>query len=165
MWVHIVDSISNQKQEGHAVVMSRSWNPVTVDAWGLKRFEKRLEDERKRGKKDVYYSLDDKISAFEELPGFIDVMKFRWVRSDIWAEYEAIKKSVNVDDEEIVEDKQSVQLENWKRRTILAIRIFKGLGYTSSDIAKVFKAHPQSVASWIKQFKDEEEIKKINQPI
>ncbi len=164
LWIHIVDPINNEKKEGHAVVMARSWNPVTIDAWGLKRFEKRLEDERKRGKKDVYYSLDDKIGAFEELPGYIDVMKFKWVRQDIWDVYEQLKAKTNVDDEEVEEDKASVQIQQWKKRTILAMQIFKGMDYSNSDIAKVFKTHAVSVASWLKNFKEEEEMKRINEP-
>ncbi len=164
LWVHIVDPINNEKSEGHAVVMARSWNPVTIDAWGLKRFEKRLEDERKRGKKDVYYSLDDKIGAFEELPGYIDVMKFKWIRQDIWDVYEQLKAKTNVDDEEVEEDKANIQIEQWKRRTILAIQIFKQQGYTNSDIAMVFNTHTVSVSSWLKKFKEEQEIKRINEP-
>ncbi len=164
LWIHIVDPISNEKKEGHAVVMARSWNPVTIDAWGLKRFEKRLEDERKHGKKDVYYSLDDKIGAFEQLSGFIDVMKFKWIRQDVWDEYELIKAKTNVDDEEMEEDKVSVQLDQWKHRTILAIKIFQGMGYSTADIAKVFKTHTVSVSTWLKKFKEQEEIKKVNEP-
>ena len=165
VWAHIVDPISNEKDVGHAVVMARSWNPVTIDAWGLKRFEKRLEDERKRGKKDVYYSLDDKIGAFEELPGYIDVMKFKWIRQDIWSAYEAIKEKVNAEEsDQIEEDKYSIQLEQWKKRVVLSINIFKAMGYSNVDIAQVLKSHPASVASWVKQFKEEEEMKTINNP-
>ncbi len=166
LWVHIVDPISNEKREGHAVVMARSWNPITTDAWGLKRFEKKLEDERKKGRKDVYYSLDDKIAAFEELPGFIDILRFHWVNKTLWEEYNALKDKIALEDEEghFDEDKQAIELEQWKSRTILAVRIFKEMGYSGAEIAKVFKSHPTSVASWLRKIKDEELVKKINEP-
>lgn len=166
LWVHIVDPISNEKREGHAVVMARSWNPITTDAWGLKRFEKRLEDERKRGKKDVYYNLDDKIAAFQELPGFVDILKFTWVNKELWSEYLALKDKVADEESEggFEDDKVLLELEEWKRRTVLAIKIFKGMGYTGTEIAKVFRTHPTSVASWLRKFKAQEEIKNINEP-
>lgn len=165
LWVHIVDPISNEKREGHAVVMARSWNPITTDAWGLKRFEKRLEDERKRGKKDVYYNLDDKIAAFEELPGFVDILRFQWLNKTLWSEYLALKEKVAMEEDEgFEEDRALLELEEWKRRTVLAIKIFKGMGYTGTEIAKVFRTHPTSIASWLKKFKSEQEIKKINEP-
>ncbi len=165
LWIHIVDPISNEKKEGHAVVIARSWNPVSIDPWGLKIFEKKLADERKRGKKDVYYTLDDKLALFEDLPGFVDVLKFEWVEQSLWDEYLKLKKEVSVDDDDQLEDDKSIiELDQWKSRTIRAINIFKEMGYSSSEIAKVFNTHATSVASWIRKFKEEQEIKKVNEP-
>ena len=165
LWLHIVDPISNEKEEGYAVVIARSWNPVSLDPWGLKIFEKKMADERKRGKKDVYYTLDDKLSLFQELPGFVDVLKFKWVKESLWKEYLQLKDEVAVeDDDELEEDKMVIELDQWKNRTIRAISIFKAMGYTGGDIAKVFKTHPTSVASWLRKFKSEQEIKKVNEP-
>lgn len=165
LWIHIVDPINNQKKEGHAVVMARSWNPVTVDAWGLKRFEASMEKDRKRGKKDVYFSLDDKIAAFSELPGFIDVLRFSWVKQSVWSEYEEIKAKVTVDDsEEFEDDKVQAELEKWKHRTNLAIRIFQKQGYKKGEIANVFRTSPAAVSAWVKKFKQEEQIRQVNEP-
>ncbi len=165
LWIHIVDPINNEKPNGHAVVIARSWNPVSVDPWGLKIFEKKLADERKRGKKDVYYSLDDKLALFEELPGFVDVLRFNWVKQSLWDEYLKLKAEVSVDEEERLEDdKMVIEIDAWKNRTVRAINIFKAMGYSGAEIAKVFDTHATSVASWIKKFKAEEEIRKVNEP-
>ena len=165
LWIHIVDPISNEKDEGHAVVIARSWNPVSVDPWGLKIFEKKIDDQRKRGKKDVYYTLDDKLALFQELPGFVDVLRFRWVKQSLWDEYLKLKNDVAVEeDDELEEDKIVIELGQWKNRTIRAINIFKAMGYSSKDIAMVFKTHPTSVTTWIRKFKQEQEIKKVNEP-
>ncbi len=165
LWLHIVDPISNEKEDGHAVVIARSWNPVSVDPWGLKIFEKKLTDERKRGKKDVYYTLDDKLALFQELPGFVDVLRFNWVKKSLWDEYLKLKEEVAVqEDDELEEDKSVVELGHWMNRTIRAINIFKAMGYSTTEIAKVFNTHPNSVSSWIRKFKAEQQIKKVNEP-
>ncbi len=164
LWVHIVDPISSEKKEGHACIMARSWNPVTVDPWGLKVFEKKMVDERKRGKKDVVYSLDEKINLFSELPSFVDILKFKWIDNDIWKDYLELKETYSIKDEEDMEDdKAIIESRAWRKRIVIAVKTFMSMGYTKQSIAKLFHVHVTSVTGWLKKYEQEEELKKINQ--
>lgn len=165
IWIHIVDPISNQKKEGHAVLMSKSWNPVTIDPWGLKVFEAKMTKERKHGKQDVHYTLDDKIALFSELPSFVDVIKFKWVDAKIWAEYNRLKDLNSIKDQDVLEDDKTVlELAKVNKRVVLCVKIFMKMGYKKAKIARLFKVHVQTVTNWLKKFEEEKEIKILNEP-
>ena len=166
IWIHIVDPISNQKKEGHAVIMSKSWNPVTIDPWGLKVFEQKMTKERKHGRKDIHYSLDDKIALFSELPSYVDLIKFNWVDSKIWLEYERLKDLNSIKDEEIFEDdKALLEISKLNSRIVIAIKTFVRMGYKKSDIAKLFNVHVATVTGWIKKVEQQKEIKDFNKQV
>lgn len=162
LWIHIVDPISNEKSEGHAVLMSRSWNPVTSDPWGLKIFEKKMEKNRRK-KNDAEYTLDDKLSIFSEMSSFVDVMRFSWVSPGIWKRYEDLKAQVNVDEEDLLEEESmSSQLVAWKERTVKSIKMFRRLGYSKRALCKLYDVHPNTLLAWVRAYDKQEEIKKLN---
>lgn len=163
LWIHIVDPINNQKEFGHAVVMSRSWNPVSSDPWGLKTFEKAIEDERKRKKRDAEYDLNSKIDLFSRLPSFVDVLKFGWIDSGVWKHYLDLKAQVSEDDESFFdEEKQEKELADIKKVAVIAIKTFKAMGYSGKDIAHLLRIHPNSMAAWLKEKKKAKEIAEFN---
>lgn len=164
LWIHIVDPISNEKAEGHAVVMSRSWNPVTTDPWGLKVFEKKMEEQRKK-KKDSEYELEDKINLFAQMPSFIDVLKFNWVPKKLWDEYEQLKSEVEFDEEELLEEETiNTEIREWRERTLKCTRIFIKLGYSKQAICKLFDIHLNTLTSWLRKDEKQRQIKEFNRP-
>jgi hypothetical protein len=165
LWIHIIDPLSNQKENGLAVVMSRSWNPVTGDPWGLKDFEKQMMFKRRR-KKDAEYSLDDKISLFSRMPTYVDTLKFGWIDNARWKEYLRLKAQSAAEMEDLAEPeaKAIVELEGWKVRTITCIKAFLAAGFEQKAIAKLLKVPPRSVTAWLKQEKVAKEIDKFNNP-
>lgn|SRR3990167_2815735 len=164
LWIHIIDGISNQKQEGYAVLMSRSWNPIGQDVWGMKTFDKEIEKGRKRRKMDAEYDLEDRISLFETMPTFVGAVKFKWVSPHIWEEYEAEKLKVKLDDELDLMGKGDKQLLVWKQRAFRAIKAFKTMGYTNKSIAKFYSVENITVASWLREIRRTKETKELNEP-
>lgn len=165
IWIHIVDPINNQKTEGHACIMSRSWNPVSKDPWGLDYFEKKINDERRRGMKDSHYSLDQKIGLFSELPSFIEVIRFEWIQSKLWREYELLKDKYSIKDDDVMEDdKALLQIEAFRKMVVKSVNTFMAMGYSKASIARLFSVHVNSVNGWINKYVVEEELKKINEP-
>ncbi len=165
IWIHIVDPINNKKKEGHGVLMSRSWNPVTTDPWGLKVFEMKMAKERKYGKKDVNYDLDEKISLFSELPSFVDTIKFTWIDSKIWADYEKLKELHSIKDEDNIEqDKALLKISGLNQKYLISVKTFMKLGYTKQSISRLFGVHVNSINSLIRRDLEDKQMKLINRP-
>lgn len=159
LWIHIVDPINNQKEFGHAVLMSRSWNPITSDPWGLKIFEKAIELERKRKRKDAEYDLNSKIDLFSQLPSFVDVLEFGWVKQSAWDSYLELKNQIGQEDEDLFnEEKFEKQLTDLKKVAVIAIKTFKAMDYKPKDIAALLQIHPNTMASWLKEKKKQKEV-------
>ena len=158
IWIHIIDPINNQKRYGHAILMTRSWNPITQDPWGLKSFERNMEKERRRRRMDSEYSLDDKIDMFSRLPTFIDVIKFGWLDDKIWDEYLRLKNEVTVGDDYLIDD-QTKELEKWKSRTLYSVKAFMLLGFTKKSIAKLYKISEHTISGWLSS--EKRKLKKV----
>lgn len=164
LWIHIVDSLSKDKDEGHAVVLSRSWNPVTNDPWGLNVFEKLMLEERRRFKKDSEYDLNDKLNMFSKMPTFVDVLKFSWIEQRVWDEYLELKKEVSVDEDEFIEqDKTDKELAELKAIVLKSTKAFIALGYKKKQIAELYGIDSKTITSWLNKEKRLKAVKEFNQ--
>lgn len=163
LWIHILDGLSNKKDYGYAVLMVRSWNPVTTDPWSLKQFEKEMQLGRKRRKVDSEYSIDDRVELFSNLSTYVGVFRFEWVSPHIWSEYEAEKAKVRMDEELESLDKEDKQLTIWKQRAFKSIKAFQAMGYKRKALAKFYGVEQVTVSSWLNEMKKLKESKELNE--
>lgn len=161
VWIHIYDGISNRKDEGHAAVMVRTWNPIATDAWGTDVFDKIIKKRQKAGMKEAFYTLTEKARMFESLPSFVGHLRFNWVDDVHWHKYLQLKNEAHNDEmEESLESARDLLKEKWKNRTVMAIKAMLSMGKKHIEIAKVLGIHREQVYSLLK---DEVNAKKIKE--
>lgn len=166
VWIHIIGAIDKKTNEGTAVVLSRSWNPISTDPWGLKVFNYLLEKQRKGHKKDSEYDIEDKLALFSQMSSFVDVLNFGWIDNNLWKSYLNLKSKINVNEEDFFEQSTvEKQRDDYKKMILTSVKTFIALGYSKSAISRLLKTHPNSIASWIKADETQRAIEEFNKPI
>lgn len=164
LWLHIIDPLSNQKKYGLALLMARSWNPITKDPWGLKEFEKKVLEKQWQRKQDSSYGLDDKIALFEKLSTFLGLVKFEWVDAELWQRYETIKAKQDFNDlDEALMDQKEAEKIKWKGYTLKAIKTMMGLNMNQTQISQALGLNPATISLWLKEEKRKQAVKEFEE--
>jgi len=159
VWLHIVDEISNKKDVGRAAMMVRTWNPVTTDPWGLDIYQRILQKRQKKGVRENFYSLNDKIRMLEFLPSYVGVLNFRWLSEHHWRKYLELKEANHADEmEEMVEDAKNLLTEKWKRRSLMAIKAMLAMGKTQEEVGKEISMDRTTISKLLEQEKNAKKI-------
>lgn len=166
LWLHIIDPISNEKQHGLALLMARSWNPISKDPWGLKQFERKVLEKQWKRKEEASYGLDDKIALFEKLSTYLGVVKFEWVNPDLWAQYETVKQKQDFNDiDEMLVDQKEAEKIKWKGYTLKAIKTMMGLNMNQTQISQALGLNPATISLWLKEEKRKADVKEFAAPM
>lgn len=92
-WIWIVDPISKSTNTGHAIVLSRSWNPFTSDAWNYKEMDKIIvqyaHDKRLR---ESEFNLNHKIHIISRSRNYVGMIEFSKMPDDEFGRYLELKR-------------------------------------------------------------------------
>jgi len=138
-WIHIIDPISRTKEEGHAVIFSKSWNPFTEDAWNFKDMKKVIDDYAHLNKlKEVEFSLRHKAYVLSKSRNYVGIIKFTKMPDDVFVRYSALKQEYAMTDLNTPPEEKVSKVELRQRVNIQKLTIaLEEAGKSRKEIATI----------------------------
>lgn len=98
-WIHIIDEISRNKDVGHAVIFTKSWNPFTLDAWNFKDTLKEIDNyARIKHIKEVEFNINSKAYVLSKSRNYVGMLEFGLMPNELFDKYMELKRKYAYDD-------------------------------------------------------------------